>query len=114
MRLQLTVDGDADATEQLRRFLEADPDVQRFGDLRYGRPEEREHLGVDLQVLSIAVTGTLTTAGLVLQLLNFRRTKPAAPPVFVLTRELPDGTVLRLELHDPALKDEVIRRLEGG
>lgn len=111
MRLQLTVDGDGDETERLRQFLAMDVDVQRGGDLRYGRPEPG-HLGADVQVLSLAIGSTLTSIGLAIQLVNFRRSRHPRRPVIVVTRELADGTVVRIDSDDPGAVAEVIRKLE--
>lgn len=113
MRLLLTVDGDIDETELLRRFLAENVDVQRVGDLRYGRPRDDEHLGVDVQVLSIAISSTLTASGLVLQLLNFRRTRPHRPAI-TISHAAADGTVLRIDTDDPDAAAEIIRKLENG
>jgi len=113
VRLQLTVDGDAEETERLRKFLAEDVDVRRAGDLRYGRPTESDHLGVDIQVLSLAIGSTLTASGLVLQLFNFRRTRPHRP-VITITQELPDGTVVRIDSDSPEAAAEIARKLENG
>jgi len=113
VRLLLTVDGDAQETERLRKFLAEDADVRRVGDLRYGRPKDSEHLGVDVQVLSLAIGSTLTASGLVLQLFNFRRTRPHRP-VITITQELPDGTVVRIDSDSPEAAAEIARKLENG
>jgi len=114
VRLQLTVDGDAVETERLRQFLAQDADVQRAGDLRYGRPAEPGHLGADIQVLALAINSTLTSIGLAIQLVNFRRSRPAPRPVFTLTAESDDGTVVRIDTDDPEAAAEMIRKLENG
>jgi hypothetical protein len=114
VRLQLTVDGDADETERLRQFLVQDVDVQRAGDLRYGRPKEPGHLGVDIQVLSLAIGSTLTSIGLGIQLVNFRRSRLPRRPVITITSESADGTVVRIDSDDPDAVAEMIRKLENG
>jgi hypothetical protein len=113
MRLQIAVDGDADETERLRQFLAEDVDVRRAGDLRYARPAEAGHLGVDIQVLSLAIGSTLTASGWVLNLLNFRRTRPGRP-VITVTHERPDGTIVRIDSDEPDAVAEIIRKLENG
>lgn len=92
MRLQLQVDADPDERELLRQWLQEDPTVQIHGDLRYRRAEDPEHQGIDIQVLSLAITSTLPTANVVLQVLNWRRTRPRQP-VVTITQERLDGTV---------------------
>jgi membrane-associated two-gene conflict system component 1 (EACC1) len=113
VRLQLRVDDGPDETESLRAWLQEDLDVQRRGDLRYGTATDPAHQGVDIQVLSLAVSSGLTTAGLVLQVLNWRRTRPSQP-VVTITRELPDGTVVRIDTFDPDAVAAAVRRLENG
>ena len=113
MRLQLTVDGDADETERLRQFLAADLNVRRAGDLRYGKLPDAEHLGVDVQVLSLAIGSLLSTTGLVMQVLNFRRSRPGRP-VVTMRQELPNGTVVHIDFDDPDAVAEIIRKLENG
>lgn len=113
MRLQLRVEADPDATESLREWLAADAEIQRGGDLRYGRVTDPEHQGVDIEVLSLAITSTLTTGNLVLQILNWRRTRPN-PPAFTVSQERPDGTVVRVETSDPDAVAEIVRRLDNG
>ena len=113
MRLQLRVDDGPDETDSLREWLEQDLDVQRAGDLRYAAATDPGHQGVDIQTLSLAVSSTLTTAGLVLQVLTWRRTRPRQP-VVTITRELPDGTVVRIDTFDPDAVAAAVRKLENG
>lgn len=113
MRLQLRVEAGPDETESLREWLAADPDVQRSGDLRHGRVTDPEHQGVDIQALSLAVTGTLTTGNLIIQILNWLRTRPH-PPAIAIIQERPNGTVVRIESSDPEAAAEVVRRLDDG
>jgi hypothetical protein len=88
VRLLLRVEADPEEAELLREWLAADPDVQRGGDLRPGRAADPEHQGVDIQVLSLAITSTLTAGNLVLQVLNWRRTRPSHP-VVTITQDRP-------------------------
>lgn len=112
MRLLVRVEtADPDELADLREFLEHDPDVRRGGDLRYGPVTDPEHQGVDIAALSLAVSSTLTISGLVIQLLNYRRSGPGKPVVEI---ERPDGTVVRLASDDPDAVAEVIRKLENG
>ncbi|GID26892.1 hypothetical protein C8E87_1984 [Paractinoplanes brasiliensis] len=115
MRLELRVEASAEETESLREWLAADRDVQRDGDLRYGRSADPEDQGVDIQVLSLAITSTLTAGNLLVQILNWRRTR-SAPAAFTITQERPDGTVVRIESTDPdpSAIAEMARRLESG
>lgn len=115
MRLELRVEASPEETESLREWLAADKDVQRCGDLRYGRATDPEHQGVDVQVLSLAVTSTLTAGNLIVQILNWRRTRPTKA-AFTITQERPDGTVVRIESTDPdpSAITEISRRLENG
>jgi hypothetical protein len=113
VRLLLIVDGDAEETERLRKFLAEDVNVRRVGDLRYGLPADSDHLGVDVQVLSLAISSTLTASGLVLQLFNFRRSRPHRPAI-TITREQPDGTIVRIDTDDPDAAAEIARSLENG
>jgi membrane-associated two-gene conflict system component 1 (EACC1) len=113
VRLQLRVDEGPEETDSLREWLQEDLNVQRGGDLRYGRAADPAHQGVDVEVLSLAVTSTLTTANLVLQVLNWRRTRPRQP-VVTITRELPDGTVVRIDTFDPDAVAAAVRKLENG
>lgn len=113
MRLQLRVEADPDETESLREWLAADSDVQQSGDLRYAESTDPEHQGVDIEALSLAITSTLTTGNLILQILNWRRTRPV-PPAIAVSQERPDGTVVRIETSDPDAAAEFVRRLENG
>lgn len=113
MRLQVRVDADQEEIEALREWLEQAPEVQRGGDLRLGRATDPEHQGVDIQVLSLAIGSALTTGNLVLQIVNWRRTRPARP-VVTITRDLPDGTVVRIDTFDPDALAEAVRKLENG
>ncbi|NMO54071.1 hypothetical protein HH310_23165 [Actinoplanes sp. TBRC 11911] len=113
MRLQLRVEAGPEETESLRDWLAADANVQRDGDLRYGRATDPEHQGVDIDVLSLAISSALTTGGLILQILDWRRTRPG-PPAVTVTQERPDGTVVRVESSDPDAVAEIVRRLDNG
>jgi hypothetical protein len=113
VRLLVRVKADQSETESLREWLEQDPDVQQSGDVRFGTATDPEHQGVDIQVLSLAITSALTTANLLLQIANWRRTRPAQP-VVTITRELPDGTVVRIDTFDPDALAEAVRKLENG
>jgi hypothetical protein len=107
------VEADPEETESLREWLAADADVQRSGDLRYGRATDPEHQGVDIELLSLAITSTLTTGNLIIQILNWRRTRPSHPAI-TITQDRPDGTVVRVESSDPDAAAETVRRLENG
>ncbi|GIM97811.1 effector-associated constant component EACC1 [Paractinoplanes toevensis] len=113
MRLQLRVEADPDEVESLREWMAADPEIQRGGDLRYGRATDPAHQGVDIEVLSLAITSTLTTGNLIIQVLNWRRTRPN-PPAITVSQDRPDGTVVKIETSDPAAAAEVARRLNNG
>lgn len=113
MRLQLRVEAGPEETESLRDWLSADADVQRDGDLRYGRATDPEHQGVDIEVLSLAIGSALTTAGLIVQVLGWRQTRPS-PPAITVTQERPDGTVVRVESSDPEAAAEIVHRLDNG
>lgn len=115
MRLELRVEASPEETESLREWLAADKDVQQRGDLRYGRATDPEHQGVDFQVLSLAITSTLTAGNLLIQILNWRRTRPTKA-AFTITQERPDGTVVRIESTDPdpSAVIEMARKLENG
>lgn len=113
MRLQLRVDDGPEETESLRAWLLEDSDVQRGGDLRYAAATDPGHQGVDIGALSLAVSSTLTTAGLVLQVLGWRKTRPRQP-VVTITQERPDGTVVRIDTFDPAAVAAAVRQLENG
>jgi len=115
VRVELRLEAGPDETESLREWLAADRDVQGSGDLRHGRTGDPEHQGVDIQALSLAITGTLSAGNLLIQVLNWRRTRPT-PAAFTITQERPDGTVVRIESTDPdpgAITD-LARRLENG
>jgi hypothetical protein len=107
------VEADPDATESLREWLAADAEIQRSGDLRYGRATDPEHQGVDIEVLSLAITSTLTIGDLIFQILDWRRSRPN-PPTITVSQERPDGTVVRVETSDPEAAAEVVRRLDNG
>jgi hypothetical protein len=113
VRLQLRVHADPEETELLREWLEEDPSVQRDAGLRLGRAEDPEHQGVDIQVLSLAITSTLTAANVVLQVVNWRRTRPQRP-VVTITQELPNGTVVRIDTFDSDAIAQAVRKLEIG
>lgn len=113
MRLQLRVEADQEETESLREWLEQEPEVQRAGDLRPGTAAVPGHQGVDIQVLSLAIGSALTAGNLVLQIVNWRRSRPAQP-VVTITRELPDGTVVRIDTFDPDALAAAVRELENG
>ena len=115
MRVQLTVDADADADEleRLKEFLESDINVQRGGDLRPGRASDPEHQGVDIQVLSLAITSTLSAGNLLLAVLNWRKSRPRQP-VVTITQERPDGVVVRIDTFDENAVAEAVRKLENG
>jgi hypothetical protein len=109
------VEASPEETESLREWLAADKDVQHGGDLRYGDTTDPEHQGVDIQALSLAITSTLTSVNLLIQILNWRRTRPT-PAAFTITQERPDGVVVRIESTDPdpSAITELARRLENG
>jgi hypothetical protein len=111
VRLLVRVEADQTETESLRGWLEQVPAVQQNGALRFGTAADSEHLGVDIQVLSLAITSALTTGNLVLQIANWRRSRPAQP-VVTITRELPDGTVVQIDTFDPDALAEAVRKLE--
>jgi hypothetical protein len=113
VRVQLTVDADPDELELLREFLASDVNVQRGGDLRPGRATDAEHQGVDIQVLSLAISSTLTAGNLLLQVVNWRRTRPRQPAV-TITQERPNGTVVRIDTFDADALAEALRKLENG
>ena len=113
MRLLVRVEADQGEPESLREWLEQEPEVQRGGDLRPGTATDPEHQGVDIQVLSLAVSSALSTGNLLLAIANWRRTRPAQP-VVTITRDLPDGTVVRIDTFDPDALAEAVRKLENG
>jgi hypothetical protein len=113
VRLLVRVDADQDETDSLREWLEQEPGVQRGGDLRPGAVTDPEHQGVDIQVLSLAVTTAFSTANLLLAISNWRRSRPETPAV-TITRELPDGTTVRIDTFDPDALAQAVRQLENG
>lgn len=115
MRVELRVEASPEETESLREWLAADGEVQQGGDLRYGRATDPEHQGVDIQTLSLIITSTLTAGNLLIQVLNWRRTRPT-PAAFTITQERPDGTIVRIDSTDPdpSAITEMARRLENG
>ncbi|XVU28411.1 effector-associated constant component EACC1 [Actinoplanes sp. CA-054009] len=111
--MQLTVDAGADELQLLREFLESDVNVRRGGDLRPGRATDPEHQGIDIQALSLAITSTLSVANLLLQVANWRRTRPQRP-IVTITQERPDGVVVRIDTFDESALSEALRKLENG
>jgi hypothetical protein len=113
VRLLIQVEDDHDEVESLRDWLEHDENVQRDGDLGWGTVTDPEHQGVDIQTLSFAATTLLGTGNLVLAIVNWRRSRPAQP-VVTITRELADGTVVRIDTFDPEALAEAVRKLGNG
>jgi hypothetical protein len=113
VRLLIRVESDQDETDSLREWLEQEPEVERSGDLRPGPATDAEHQGVDIAVLSLAISSALSVGNLVLAIANWRHSRPAAP-VVTITRDLPDGTVVRIDTFDPDALAEAVRKLENG
>jgi hypothetical protein len=114
VRVQLQVQGDPEEVSSLHEWLEQERAVRTDGDLRWARSESPEHQGVDMDVLSLAVTSTLTVTQLVLQILTQWRQSRPRHPVVTITQELPNGTVVRLDTFDPDALAEAVRKLENG
>jgi hypothetical protein len=114
VRVQLRVQDDPEEVSSLREWLEQERAVRTDGDLRWARNESPEHLGVDIDVLSLAVTSTLTVTQLVLQIITGWRQSRPRHPVVTITQELPNGTVVRIDTFDPDALAEAVRKLENG
>lgn len=113
MRLRLRVDTGSEDVESLREWLADSPAVRSGGGLRPVPADDPEHQGIDIDALSVAVGSAFSTASLVLQILNWRRTRPRQP-VVTITQELPNGTVVRIDTFDPDAVAEAVRKLEDG
>jgi hypothetical protein len=108
------VQDDPAEVSSLRDWLEQERAVRTDGDLRWARNESPEHLGVDIDVLSLAVTSTLTVTQLVLQIITGWRQSRPRHPVVTITQELPDGAVVRIDTFDPDALAAAVRKLENG
>jgi len=95
----------------LRDWLGGEHPVRAYGDLRWGTPEAPGHQGVLVDVLTLVVGAGLSTAQLILAVAEWRRSRPRQP-VVTITRELRDGTVVRVDTYDPQALAEAVRRLE--
>lgn len=108
------MDDDPDSLPALREWLEQEYAVRAGGDLRSGRSQSPEHQGVDIAVLSLAITSTLSVANLVLQIVTRWRESHPRRPVVTITQERPDGTVVTIDTFDPDALAEAVRKLENG
>jgi Effector Associated Constant Component 1 len=110
----LRVDGESpDSVRSLRAWLEADRAVREHGDLRWPYAGTHEHQGVLIDVLQLAVGGGLSAVQLVVAIAQWRDSRHPKP-VVTITRELADGTSIRIETSDPAVLERVVRELEDS
>jgi hypothetical protein len=93
--------------------LQADRTVREHGDLRWADAGSPEHQGVLIDVLELAVGGGLSALQLALAVAQWRESRHPSP-VVTITRELADGTAIRIETSDPAVLERAVRELEDS
>ena len=101
MRVGIRIESDAgeDELRSLYRWLSADSQVRRHGNLDLSAPPPRaEHMGELLDVLSLTLSTGFNAASLAVAIASWRRTNPVAPSVTV---ERPDGSVITLNYSSP-------------
>jgi hypothetical protein len=109
VRVYLRVDGESpDSVRSLRSWLQADRTVREHGDLRWADAGAPDHQGVLIDVLELAVGGGLSALQLALAVAQWRDSRHPKP-VVTITRELADGTSIRIETSDPAVLERAVR-----
>ncbi|MBA0053556.1 hypothetical protein E0L36_22555 [Streptomyces sp. AJS327] len=101
MRVDIRIEGDAgdDELRSLYRWLSADSQVRRHGNIDLAAPPPQSgHMGELLDVLSLTLSSGFSAASLAVAISTWRRTNPIAPSVTV---ERPDGSVITLSSSSP-------------
>ncbi len=111
MRVRIRVVGDdPGAVRSLRDWLHRERAVRAHGDLRWGAAESPEHMGALVDVLTLAITTGFSAGQLALAIAQWRQSRHPAP-VVTITRELGDGTTVRISTSDPQALAEAVREL---
>jgi hypothetical protein len=93
--------------------LQQDHTVRAHGDLRWADAGTPGHQGVLIDVLQLAVGSGLSALQLALAVAQWRDSRHPKP-VVTITRELADGTSIRIETSDPAVLERAVRELEDS
>ena len=112
MRVQLRVAGDdPDVVRSLREWLHEERDVRLHGDLQWGTTDSPEHMGVLIDVVTVLLTSGFSAAQLAFAIVQWRASRHPSP-VVTITREMGDGTTVRVETSDPEALAQAVRELE--
>ena len=113
VRVLLRAEGDdPDSMRSLRQWLQNEPAVRAHGDLRWGETSSQSRMGAGIEVLSLALSSLLSAGQLAIMVAQWRGSRHPAPVVTV-TRELDDGTTVRIETSDPEALAWAVRELEA-
>jgi hypothetical protein len=95
----------------LREWLHEERDVRVHGDLQWGTTDSPEHMGVLIDVLTVLLSSGFSASQLAFAIVQWRASRHPAP-VVTITREMGDGTTVRVETSDPEMLAQAVRRLE--
>lgn len=112
MRVQLRVTGDdPDTVRSLREWLLAERDVRQHADLTWGTTDSPEHMGVSIDVVTVLLSSGFSAAQLAFAIVQWRASRHPAP-VVTITREMGDGTTVKVETSDPEALAQAVLELD--
>lgn len=84
MKISIRMDPDGEGLESLLRWLRSDPEVTADARLEPGYRSIPDAMGGVLQVISVVLPNTTALFNLAIAYSNWRRQRPAAPPVVIV------------------------------
>jgi hypothetical protein len=112
VRVRIRVEGeDPETLRSLRGWLHEDPAVRRSADLGWAKAESTQQMGVLVDVLTLALGTGFSASQLVLAVANWRLSRHPAP-IVTISRDLPDGTTIRIETADREALNRAVEALE--
>jgi Effector Associated Constant Component 1 len=114
VRVRLAVDDrDPEAVRSLRAWLLEEHPVRVHGELGWAQVDRPGQMGILIDVLTLVVGSGLSLSQLALSIARWRTSRHPAP-VVTITREVGDGTIIRIETSDPEAVANAVRELEAG
>ena len=112
MRVRIRLEGeDPETLRSLRGWLHDDPAVRQNADLSWAKAESTQQMGVLIDVLTLVLGTGFSASQLVVAIAGWRRSRHPAP-VVTISRDLPDGTTVRIETSDREVLQRAVEALE--
>ena len=112
VRVRIRVEGeDPETLRSLRGWLHDDPAIRRSADLSWAKAESTQQMGVLIDVLTLALGTGFSASQLVVAIAGWRQSRHPAP-VVTISRELPDGTTVRIATSDREALQRAVAALE--